>query len=140
MVWIKIRVMAVVAITRPPTGVDCELRQVSEPMPDQGGVNSGGSAAHQGAKRIEICRSRSLGDQIRVQELVMSDLIISVVVDVLIHVFVQHRESGSVELDCQCRLALQGLGCRQVRCIGSKNRPRVVPAPLGTGAVPRLPM
>ena len=27
----------------------------------------------------------------------MSDLIISVVVDVLIHVFVQHRESGGVE-------------------------------------------
>ena len=61
MVWIKIRVMAVVAIARPPAGIHCELGQVGEPMPDQGRVNSGGSAAHQGAKRIEICRSRSLG-------------------------------------------------------------------------------
>ena len=90
MVWIKIRVMAVVAIARPPTGVDRELRQVGEPMPDQGRVNPGGGAAHQGAKRIEICRSRSLGDQIRVEKLVMSDLIISVVMDVLIHVILNN--------------------------------------------------
>ena len=46
-------------------------------------INSRRGAAHQSAKRIEICRSRSLGDQIRVEELVMSDLIIGVVVDVV---------------------------------------------------------
>ncbi len=86
MVWIKIRVMAVVAVARPPAGINRELGQVGEPVPDQSGVNSGGSAAHQGAKRIEICRSRSLGDQIRVQELVMSDLIVGIVMDVLSHI------------------------------------------------------
>ena len=132
--------MAVVAIARPPAGINRELGQVSEPVPDQSGVNSGGSAAHQGAKRIEICRSLSVGHQIRIQELVMSDLIVSIIVDVLSHVCVQHREGGGVELDCQFRLGLQGLGCHPVRCIGSKSRPRVVPTPPGTEAVPRLPL
>ena len=83
MVWIKIRVMPVVAVAGPPAGVDRELRQVSEPMSDQGGVNSRRGAAHQSAKRIEICRSRSLGDQVRVEEVVMSDLIIGVIMDVV---------------------------------------------------------
>ena len=31
MVWIKIRVMAVVAVARPPAGVDGKLRQIGEP-------------------------------------------------------------------------------------------------------------
>ena len=34
-VWIKIRVMPVVAVARPPAGVDGKLGQVSEPMSDQ---------------------------------------------------------------------------------------------------------
>src|SRR6266478_6697590 len=97
MVWIMVRIMAVVAVACPPTGINRELGQVGKPVPDQVGVNSGGCAAHQGSKRIKICRSLSLGHQVRIEELVMSDLIVSVVVDVLIHVFVQHRESGSVE-------------------------------------------
>ncbi len=59
-------------------------------------IDSGRGAAHQRAKRIEICRSRSLGDQIRVEEVLMSDLIIGVIVDVLIHVFVQHRQGVGV--------------------------------------------
>ena len=67
MVWIKIRVMAVVAIARPPAGVDRKLREVSEPMADQVRIDSCGGAAHQSAKRIEVCRSRSLGDQVRIR-------------------------------------------------------------------------
>src|SRR5262245_28208655 len=97
MVWIKIRVMAVIPVARPPAGINCELGQVSEPFPDQGGVNTGGSATHQSAKRIEICRSSSLGFQIRVQEPVMSDLIVGIVVDVLGHIRVQHCDVGGVE-------------------------------------------
>src|SRR5947207_13037024 len=87
MVWIKIRVMLVVAVARPPTGIDGKLRQVSEPMPDQIGINSRRSAAHQSAERLEIRRSRSLGDEIGVEEVPMSDFIVGVIVDVLIHVF-----------------------------------------------------
>src|SRR5262249_60805111 len=89
--------MAVVAVARPPTGINRELGQVGEPFYDQGGVDSGGGAAHQGAKRIEICRSRSVGRQIRIQELVMSDLIVSIVVDVLRHIRVQYRKGRGVE-------------------------------------------
>src|SRR5206468_5829444 len=61
-VWIKIRVMPVVAVACPPAGVDGKLRQVSEPVSNQVGIDASRSAAHQRAKRIEICRSRSLGD------------------------------------------------------------------------------
>src|SRR6476659_1680570 len=96
-VWIQIWVMTVVAIAGPPAVVDGKLRQVSEPVPNQGGVNSCGSAPHQGAKRIEICRSLSVGHQIRIQKLVMSDLIVSIVVDVLSHIFIQYCEGGGVE-------------------------------------------
>src|SRR5215467_4465271 len=84
--------MLVVAVARPPTGIDGKLRQVSEPMSDQVWIDSRRGAAHQRAKRIEICRSRSLGDQIGVEEGMVSNFIISVIVDVLIHVFVQGRE------------------------------------------------
>ena len=96
MVWIKIRVVTVVAVAGPPAVVDRELGQVSKSSTDEGGVNSGGGAAHQGAKRIEICRSRSLGYQIRVQERVVSDLVIRVIVDVYVHVFVQRIQGIGV--------------------------------------------
>jgi len=94
---IQVRVMVIVAIACPPAGIKRELGQVGKPFPDQGGVNSGGGAAHQGAKRIEICRSRSLGDQVRIEKLVMSDLIIGVVVDVLSHVRIKDRNGLGVE-------------------------------------------
>src|SRR5262245_15360948 len=97
MVWIKIRVMAVVAVARPPARINRQLGQVGKPVPNQSCVNSCSSAAHQGPKRIEICRRLSLGHQVCIKELVMSDLIISVVMDVLIHVLVKHREGCGVE-------------------------------------------
>src|SRR5437667_587758 len=65
-------------------------------MSDQVWIDSRRGAAHQRAKRIEICRSRSLGNQVGVEEGMVSDLIIGVIVDVLIHVFVQHREGLSI--------------------------------------------
>src|SRR5512132_1182651 len=46
MVWIKIRVMAVVAITGPPAGIDGKLRQVGEPMSDLGWIDSRRGATH----------------------------------------------------------------------------------------------
>ena len=49
-VWIQIWVMTVAAITGPPAVVDGKLRQVSEPMPNQSGVNSGGSAPPSGCE------------------------------------------------------------------------------------------
>src|SRR5205814_7722621 len=85
MVWIKIRVMAVVAITGPPASIDLKLRQVGEPMSDQGSIDSRRGATHQSAKRVQICTRRSPGEQVRAEELVLSDLIIGVVMDVVSH-------------------------------------------------------
>src|ERR1041385_8457845 len=88
--------MAVVAVACPPTGVDGKLRQISEPMSDQVWIDSCGSAAHQSAKRIEICRSCSLRGQVRVQECVMSDLIIGVVMDVVSHFILNNLQGVSI--------------------------------------------
>src|ERR1043166_5084429 len=85
MVGVKIRVMADIPVARPPTGIDRKLRQVGKPVPYQVRVDPGCSATHQRAKWVEICGSRSLGDQIRVEERVVSDLIIGVVVDIVLH-------------------------------------------------------
>src|SRR5437762_10554002 len=82
--------MTVIAITGPPAGVDGKLRQVGESSSDQVRIDSRRGAAHQSAKRVEICRSCSLGDQVRVEEGVVSDFIVGVVVDVYGHVFIQH--------------------------------------------------
>src|ERR1041385_5700717 len=88
--------MAVVAIASPPTGVDGKLRQVSEPMSDQVRIDSCGSAAHQSAKRVEVCRSRSLGLQVPVEELVMSNLIVGVVMDVVLHFILNNLQGVRV--------------------------------------------
>src|SRR5213080_3664452 len=88
--------MTVVAITRPPTGVHCELRKVSEPVSDQVRIDSRRGAAHQSAKRIKICRSRSLGLQVRVEEGVVSNLIIGVVMDVVSHFILNNLQGLSI--------------------------------------------
>ena len=117
-----------------------QLRQIREPLPDLVRIDSRRGAAHQSAKRVEICRSRSLGDQVRVEELVMSDLIIGVVMDVVLHFILNNLQGVRVGFIATCRLGLRRPGCRRVRCIGSKSRPRVSPAPLGSEVVPRLPV
>ena len=38
-----------------------------------------------------------MGDQVRIEELVMSDLIVGIIMDVLGHISVQHRDVGGVE-------------------------------------------
>src|SRR4030095_4181732 len=88
--------MAVVAVARPPAGVDGKLRQVSEPVSDQVRIDSCRSAAHQSAKRVEVGRSRSLGDQVCVEELVMSNLIIGVVMDVVLHFILNNLQGVRV--------------------------------------------
>src|SRR4051812_15923533 len=96
MVWIKIRVMAVVPITGPPAGIDLKLRQVGEPFSDLAPINSRRGTTHQSAKPVQNCRSRSPGNQIRVEELVMSDLIISVVMDVVLHFILNNLQGVGV--------------------------------------------
>src|SRR5437899_2574811 len=82
--------MTVIAITGPPAGVDGKLRQVGESSSDQVRIDSRRGTAHQSAKWIEIYGICSLGDQVRVEEGVVSDFIVGVVVDVDRHVFIEH--------------------------------------------------
>ena len=65
-------------------------------MSDLARIDSRRGATHQSAKRIQICRSRSLGDQVRVEELVMSDLIIGVVMDVVFHFILNNLQGVGV--------------------------------------------
>src|SRR6266513_4955311 len=88
--------MAVVAVARPPTGINRQLGQVGEPVSDQVCVHSGGGAAHQSAKRVEIGWRRSLGGQICVEEGMMSDLIIGVVMDVVSHFILNNLQGLSI--------------------------------------------
>jgi hypothetical protein len=81
---------AVVAITGPPAGIDLKSRQVGEPMSDLVPINSRRDATHQSAKRVQICRRRFPRGQVRVEELVTSDLIIGIVMDVVSH-FILNR-------------------------------------------------
>src|SRR5207249_10631495 len=93
---IKIRVMAVVAIPGPPAGIDLKLRQVGKPTSDLASIDSRRRATHQSAKPVQNCRIRSLGNQVRVEELMMSDLIIGVVMDVVLHFILNNLQSVSV--------------------------------------------
>lgn len=90
--------MLVVAITRSPTEVYRQLSKIRQPLSNRGGVDSGCATAHQRAKRIEICRIRSLGGQIRIEELVMRDLIIHVVMNVIGHFVIQDIQGVGVDL------------------------------------------
>jgi hypothetical protein len=72
------------------------LRQIGEPPSDQVWVDSRRGAAQQSAKLIQIDRLAPFRSQIGVKELEMADLIVGVVVDVLVHVLVQHRKRRGV--------------------------------------------
>src|SRR5437773_2528126 len=88
--------MPVVAVARPPAGINGKLRQVGKPSSDERWIDSGRSTAHQSAKRIEVCRGRSLGDQVRVEEGMMSDLVIGVVMDVVLHFILNNLQGVRV--------------------------------------------
>ena len=85
----EVGVQRVAAVARPEAGVDGQLHQVCEP-PDL--LGPGGLTARQSAKLIQIDGLGPFRSQIGVKEREMADLIVGVVVDVLVHVLVQHRK------------------------------------------------
>src|SRR5262249_3790644 len=85
-------------ITGPPAGINRKLGQVSETTSDSVRINAGRGAAHQCAKRTEVYVCRSLGGQISVEELVMSDLIIGIVMDVVLHLILNKLQRVCVGL------------------------------------------
>jgi hypothetical protein len=52
-----------------------------------------GSATGESAKRLEIHRGSTVRDKVRVEEVLVSELIVGVIVDVLVHVPIEDLES-----------------------------------------------
>ena len=91
----EVGVQRVAAVARPETGVDGQLHQVGEPVPDQS-LNSGGSATHQGAKLIQIDGFGAFRGQIRIKEPCVGNLIVGVIMDVLRHVPIEDLNGGGI--------------------------------------------
>src|SRR5262249_18633715 len=136
----KVRIMTIVAISCPPAIIDGELRQACESPSNQSLIYPRCSAAHQSTKRIEIYRSRSMGNQVRVEKLMVSDFIIRIVVNVLRHVFIKRVEGVSIEcITCPARY-LGILDSARARCIESKSRLPEALLPRRTSAALRRPV
>src|SRR6266516_1758037 len=84
---IDIGVLRAAAVARPETGVHSELHEVGESSLVLLGTCR--LTAGQRAKPIQIDWLRALGSQVRVDEREVSELILSIVVDILRHVLIQ---------------------------------------------------
>jgi hypothetical protein len=84
---------AVFAIARPEAGVDGQLHQIREPSDL---LRPCGLAAGQRAELVQVHGLLAVRLQVGVDEGGVGDLVVGVVVDVLIHVLVQHRHGLGV--------------------------------------------
>ncbi len=89
----EIRVLGPAAVAGPPTGVHFELHQVGEAADL---LRAGCLAARQRAEPIQIGWLHAMRNQICVDEVEVGELILGIVVDILRHIRVQHRERGRV--------------------------------------------
>ena len=85
--------LCVAAVARPPTGIHGKLHQVGEPS-DLLGASC--LTARQSAKLIQIDGLGPFRSQIGVKEREVGDLIVGVVVDVLVHVLIEHLKGLGV--------------------------------------------
>ena len=90
----EVRILRAAAVASPPAGIHVEIHEVCEPADL---LSACRLAAGQGAKLVEIDCVRTLGRQKGVDELRVRKFIVGVVVDVLVHVFIQHRKGGCIE-------------------------------------------
>src|SRR5690242_21853214 len=82
--------MAIVTVASPPTGIQGEAHQVCETQFSAGTCRA---AALNGAKLLKVYSRCSLRSQICIEEVLVSELVVSVVVDVLGHVLIEHGKS-----------------------------------------------
>src|SRR6266542_4234785 len=73
-------VMGVAAIAGVPTGIECELHEICEAELAAG---SGRGAARQSSKGFQVNRVGPFRYQVRVQEILVSELVVGIVMDVL---------------------------------------------------------
>ena len=83
----EIRVLVIAAVARPPTRVHGKLHQIGEPsdLPSAGRVTAG-----QSTKLIQIDAIGPFRSQIGVKERGVGNLIVGVIMDILVHVPIQH--------------------------------------------------
>src|SRR6266700_3565768 len=89
----KIGVLGAAAVAGPITGVHGELHEVGEPSDLLGAC---GFTARQRAKLVQVDGIGALRNQICVDECEVADFILGIVVDILVHVPVEHFKGSSV--------------------------------------------
>ena len=91
--WIKVGILGAAAVASPPTGIERELHEVCQPERSTGARRA---AARQSSELFETHRLRTLGGEIRVEEVLVGKLILGVVVNVLIHIPIEDRKRSGV--------------------------------------------
>src|SRR5215472_11564303 len=86
---LQVGVVVANTVSRPPTGVHGELREVSQPQLPAGCTSRG--TAWQGTKSLQTDGISSLRHEVRVQEVLVSKFVIRIVVNVLRHIGIQNR-------------------------------------------------
>ena len=89
----EIGVLGAAAVLRPVTGVHGQLHEVGEPFDFLGACCF---TARQGAKLIQIGGRGALGHQVGVDEREVGELILGIVVDILVHVPIEHFQGSGV--------------------------------------------
>ena len=89
----EIGVLVIAAVARPPTRVHGKLHEIGEPSDLLG---AGRLTARQSAKLVQIDGLGPFRSQIGIEELKVGDLIVGVVMDVLVHVLIQHLNGRGV--------------------------------------------
>ena len=125
-IGIEVRVLVAAAVASPPTGIQSKLHEVCKPRLSAG-TSSG--AARQSAELIQIDWLRAFRDQICVQEILVSELILGIVMDVLGHVPIQDLQGFGVGWIPSSARELRCPGFPRVRCTAPRNRSREFPPP-----------
>ena len=89
----KIRVFVITPVAGPPTGVHAELHEVGKPADL---LRAGRRAARQRAKPVQIHRLHAVCNQVRIDEFEVAEFVVRVVVNVLVHILIQHCQRGRV--------------------------------------------
>src|SRR6266702_4945591 len=90
----EIGILGAAAVAGPPTGVHGELHEVGQPSLVL--LCACGLTAPQRAKPLQVDGIGTLGDQVGVEEREVADLILGIVVDILVHVPIEHFQGSGV--------------------------------------------
>src|ERR1700752_1343960 len=90
----EVRIHRAAAVAGPPAGIHIKVHEICEPT---NLLSACSLAAGQGAKLVEVDCVRTFGREVCVDELFVRELIVGVVVDVLVHIFIQPFKGGCIQ-------------------------------------------